>query len=97
MMKNLAKTLTLLLLTIGSLTSNVLATPSRNHPWHSNIKTVSAECTAVGKQVAEEQGGRLSRVTPTVQNGQPVCVIVVIIPAKDGERPRRVEVAVPLQ
>lgn len=97
MMNKIAKTLTLLLpLTIGTLTSNVLAMPATNHPRHSNIKAASAECTSIGKEVAEKQGGRLSRVTPTVQNGQSVCVIVVIVPAKDGERPRRVEVAVPL-
>lgn len=91
MMKEIATTLTFLPLIIGSMMSNVQAMPS--NPWHSDIKTVSAKCTSIGKQVAEEQGGWLSRVTPTVQNGQAVCVIVVIIPAKDGERPRRVEVA----
>lgn len=96
MMKRIATTLTLLPLIIGSLTSNLLAMPSMNHPQHSNIRAASAECTSIGKQVAEEQGGRLSRVTPIVQNGKAVCVIVVIIPAKDGERPRRVEVAAPL-
>ncbi|WP_418314184.1 hypothetical protein [Phyllobacterium zundukense] len=56
---------------------------------------VAADCTSVGQQVAESQGGTLARATSVTQNGREVCVVVVLIPGKDGERPRRVEVAVP--
>lgn len=97
MMKNLAKTLALLFLTIGILTSNTLAMPFVELPHGSNIVKASADCNVIGEKVAEEQGGRLSRVSTSLQNAQPVCVVVVIIPAKEGERPRRVEVAVPLR
>lgn len=41
------------------------------------------------------EGGTLARATSQTQNGREVCVVVVLIPGKDGERPRRVEVAVP--
>ncbi|UXN07915.1 hypothetical protein N6A79_07150 [Bartonella sp. HY761] len=56
---------------------------------------LAADCNAVGQKIADEQGGQLSKATPTVQNGKDVCVVVVIIRGKDGEQPRRVEVAVP--
>jgi hypothetical protein len=49
----------------------------------------------VGEQVAAKQGGQLAKATPSTQNGAPVCVVVVLVPGRDGERPRRVEVAVP--
>jgi len=53
-----------------------------------------ADCTEVGKRVATEQGGTLARATLDTQNGN-TCVVIVLIPARDGEKPRRVEVAVP--
>ncbi|MCO4318335.1 hypothetical protein M8997_014155 [Phyllobacterium sp. 21LDTY02-6] len=56
---------------------------------------LAADCSAVGEQVAQSQGGTLARATSVVQNGKEVCVVVVLIPGRDGERPRRVEVAVP--
>ncbi|WP_436118603.1 hypothetical protein [Phyllobacterium sp. LjRoot231] len=55
----------------------------------------AADCSSVGQRVADSQGGTLARATSVVQNGKEVCVVVVLIPGKDGERPRRVEVAVP--
>lgn len=55
----------------------------------------AADCTAVGQQVAAAQGGKLAKATPSVQNGRDVCVVVVLVPGRDGEKPRRVEVAVP--
>lgn len=54
-----------------------------------------ADCAAVGGQVAQDQGGKLARSTPSVQNGKDVCVVVVVVPGRNGEKPRRVEVAVP--
>ncbi|CAM1627066.1 unnamed protein product [Bartonella choladocola] len=54
----------------------------------------AADCTEVGKRVASEQGGTLARATLDTQNGN-TCVVIVLIPARDGEKPRRVEVAVP--
>ncbi|WP_371823844.1 hypothetical protein [Phyllobacterium sp. 628] len=59
------------------------------------VTLAAADCSAVGQQVAESQGGTLARATAQTQNGREVCVVVVLIPGKDGERPRRVEVAVP--
>ncbi|PRD45995.1 hypothetical protein C5748_01265 [Phyllobacterium phragmitis] len=59
------------------------------------LTRVAGDCVAIGQQVASSQGGTLTKATPAVQNGQDVCVVVVLVPGRDGERPRRVEVAVP--
>lgn len=55
----------------------------------------AVDCAEVGKRVASEQGGTLARATLDTQNGGNTCVIIVLVPARDGEKPRRVEVAVP--
>lgn len=59
------------------------------------ILVAAADCYSIGQQVADQQGGTLARASESSQGGQSVCVIVVLLPAKDGQRPRRVEVVVP--
>lgn len=56
---------------------------------------VAGDCASIGQQVAAQQGGTLTKATASTQNGAPVCIVVVLVPGRDGERPRRVEVAVP--
>lgn len=55
------------------------------------------DCHAIGQREAERAGGQLARATPEDRGGQQVCVIVVLMPAKDGQRPRRNEIIVPAQ
>lgn len=55
----------------------------------------AADCRSAGQRVAEEQSGELAKAEPQKKDGQPVCVVVVIVPGRNGEKPRRVEVAVP--
>lgn len=55
----------------------------------------AADCYSIGQQVAGQHGGTLAKASQSNQGGQSVCVIVVLVPAKDGQRPRRVEVVVP--
>ncbi|WP_442578503.1 hypothetical protein ACSBOB_23640 [Mesorhizobium sp. ASY16-5R] len=57
---------------------------------------IQADCYAIGQQVAAQNGGTLARASQSSQGGQPVCVIVVLVPGKDGQRPRRTEIVVPL-
>jgi len=65
-------------------------------PQTSNILVAAADdCAAVAKDFADKQGGKVASVTPSVRNGAPVCIVVVLVPGRDGERPRRVEQAVP--
>ena len=56
----------------------------------------AGDCYAIGEQVAQQNGGTLAKASQSAQNGQPVCVIVVLVPGKNGQRPRRTEVVVPL-
>ncbi|ODT31772.1 MAG: hypothetical protein ABS35_03895 [Kaistia sp. SCN 65-12] len=57
---------------------------------------VASDCYAIGQQVAAQKGGTLAKASQSTQGGRPVCVIVVLVPGKEGERPRRSEIVVPL-
>lgn len=58
--------------------------------------SVSADCRAAGQQLAAQLGGTLHSSTAETQNGQPVCVIVVIVPpASSGEHPQLVRRTLP--
>lgn len=59
------------------------------------LVVAAADCYAIGQQVAAQNGGTLAKANTSSQGGQPVCVIVVLVPGKDGERPRRSEFVVP--
>lgn len=59
------------------------------------VEFVAADCYAIGQRVAAQQGGQLAKASPDTQGGQPVCRIVVLLPGKDGQRPRRAEIVVP--
>ncbi|MCT7376056.1 hypothetical protein [Chelativorans salis] len=56
-----------------------------------------ADCYAIGQQIAAEQGGTLAKASEESRGGQTVCRIVVLVPGKDGGRPRRAEFTVPAQ
>lgn len=59
------------------------------------VQSVQADCYSIGQQVAAENGGTLARASASNRGGQPVCVIVVLVPGKNGQRPRRAEFVVP--
>lgn len=56
---------------------------------------LASECAEVGKKVSTQKNGVLVRSKPVVQDGKDMCVIVIVIPAHDGEKLRRVEVSIP--
>jgi hypothetical protein len=53
------------------------------------------DCYAVGQQIAQQNGGTLAKAQADNRGGQDVCVIVVLVPGRDGQRPRRQEFVVP--
>lgn len=59
------------------------------------VQMAASDCYSIGEQVAAQNGGTLAKASQATQNGQPVCVIVVLVPGKDGQRPRRTEIVVP--
>lgn len=91
------KIFALLAVCIGLLPVSAGAFPIATPQKSNFLVDAAADCAAVGEQVAASQGGQLAKATPSTQNGRAMCVIVVLIPGRDGERPRRVEVAVPAQ
>ena len=62
---------------------------------HAAPAAAAPDCHAIGQRHAAQAGGQLARATPETRNGQEVCVIVVLMPARDGQRPRRNEIVVP--
>ncbi|WP_273754527.1 hypothetical protein [Bartonella sp. MM73XJBT.G] len=56
---------------------------------------MAAGCAEVGKRVATQEKGVLVRSKLVVQDGRDMCAIVVVIPARNGEKLRRVETFVP--
>lgn len=58
------------------------------------LRVAAADCYGIGQNVAASSGGKLAKAVPQNRGGQSVCVIVVLVPGKDGGRPRRKEVVV---
>ncbi|PIT69950.1 hypothetical protein [Bartonella tribocorum] len=56
---------------------------------------LAAGCAEVGKKIATQEKGVLVRAKLVVEDGRDVCAIVVVVPARNGEKLRRVEVEVP--
>lgn len=81
---------------VGLSATQAAAVPAQQPSAAEGLVTVAAaDCYAIGQQVAAENGGTLARASPATQGGQAVCRIVVLLPAKPGERPRRAEFVVP--
>ena len=59
------------------------------------VVSVEGDCYAVGEDKAAELGGTLAKARPDVDGETPVCRLVIVVPGKDGERPKRVELVVP--
>ncbi|MEZ5810890.1 MAG: hypothetical protein R3D45_05680 [Rhizobiaceae bacterium] len=59
------------------------------------VYEAAADCYTVGQAVAAQNGGQLAAARQAKRGGRNVCVIVVLIPAKNGQRGRRQEFIVP--
>ncbi|TIO06457.1 hypothetical protein [Mesorhizobium sp.] len=90
------RTATLALCAAGLFASQATALPVVVPEHVQPIVMAAADCYAIGQQVAEQNGGTLAKASQSTRGGQPVCVIVVLVPGKDGQRPRRSEIVVPL-
>jgi surface antigen len=75
--------------------SQAIASPAYAPADGGEVMTAAADCYSVGEQVASQYGGTLAKASQQNRGGQTVCVIVVLVPGKDGQRPRRTEVVVP--
>jgi hypothetical protein len=77
------------------LVSEAAALPAVSIGAEGIMKTVASDCYAIGEQVAAQNGGTLAKAAPSTKGGQPVCVVVILVPGKGGQRPRRVQLVVP--
>ena len=75
----------------GGINTGTPAVPESSLP----IISVQSSCNAVGQQVAAQYGGTLASVRTENRGGQTVCVGVVIVQGKDGERGRKIPFEVP--
>jgi hypothetical protein len=76
--------------------SQVLAAPAWSaEDFDEPVQVAAADCYAVGEQVAAQHGGTLAKASSSNRGGQTICHIVVLVPGKDGQRPKRVQVDVP--
>ena len=89
------RTATLALCAAALFVAQASATPAAVSGQDEPIVVAGADCYAIGQQVAEQNGGTLAKASQSTRGGQPVCVIVVLVPGKDGQRPRRSEIVVP--
>ena len=80
----------------GLLTAGSFASPAAAQAAGGEYQVAQGgDCYAIGMQHAAAEGGQLARATAETRGSQRVCVIVVLMPAKDGQRPRRKEIVVP--
>lgn len=56
---------------------------------------VAGNCNAVAQQMAAQYGGK-ARASVQNRGGQQVCVVVIVVEGKDGQRAQRIEEVVPL-
>ncbi|TPN83096.1 hypothetical protein FJ987_03945 [Mesorhizobium sp. CU2] len=91
---NFRKTM-LALAAAGLFASHATAVPVVEPSVDQPVVLAAGDCYAIGQQVAEQNGGTLAKASSATRGGQQVCVIVVLVPGKDGQRPRRSEIVVP--
>ncbi len=53
------------------------------------VRLVQGGCSAAAREAAQQSGGQVLSVQTANQGGRTVCVVTVLIPAQDGNRPRR--------
>jgi hypothetical protein len=78
-----------------SLFAAPLHVPTAGVPASTLAVPIAADCYALGQDKAAELGGELAKATAATDGDAPVCKLVIVVPGKDGERPKRVQVTVP--
>ncbi|OPB32022.1 hypothetical protein BAR153v2_009850 [Bartonella sp. AR 15-3] len=55
---------------------------------------LAADCIKIGKKVAMQQRGTLTRSTPSVEDSKNMCVVVIVFSLHNGDKSRRVKVVI---
>lgn len=80
-----------------ALSCTTMSAPGLAQSFPGPQRMAAADCYAIGQRVAAQNGGTLARASAANRGGRAVCVVVVVVPARDGQRPRRMEVVVPAE
>ncbi len=64
------------------------AEPADDEPAD-EVRVAQGGCSAAAAQAAAQSGGQVLSVQTAERGGQTVCIVTVLVPARDGERPRR--------
>ncbi|KAA0971060.1 hypothetical protein FPY71_11485 [Aureimonas fodinaquatilis] len=73
----------------------LVSTASENTAPQDAILIAQGSCSAAASQAAAQSGGQVLSVTMAQQGGRTVCVVTLLVPGRDGGRPRRTTVTVP--
>ncbi|PBB34942.1 MAG: hypothetical protein EOQ55_04915 [Mesorhizobium sp.] len=94
--RSLTRAAALALAAAGLFASQATAMPLVEPSVDQPVVLAASDCYAIGQQIAAQNGGTLAKASQATRGGQQVCVIVVLVPGKEGQRPRRTEIVVPL-
>ena len=59
-----------------------------------SFEVAAGDCSDAGSKAAAQTGGQVLSVSSRQQGGQTVCVVTVLVPGKDGGRPRKQTVTI---
>ena len=57
-------------------------------------EVAAGDCSDAGSKAASQTGGQVLSVSSRQQGGQTVCIVTVLVPGKDGGRPRKQTVTI---
>lgn len=58
------------------------------------FETAAAGCSGAAAQAAAQTGGQVLSVSSREQGGQTVCVVTLLVPGTEGDRPRKTTVTI---
>lgn len=60
------------------------------------FEIAAVSCSGAAADAAAQTGGQVLSVSSREQGGQTVCVVTLLVPGKEGGRPRKTTVTIPL-
>lgn len=72
--------------------SNTQASPAGRTK---GVRVADADCSAAAAEAAAQTGGQVLSVSSRNDGGRTVCVVTVLVPGEDGQRPRKRTLTLP--
>lgn len=64
-------------------------------PADQPLLVAAADCSGAAAEAASRTGGQVLSVSSRSQGGRTVCVVTLLIPSRDGGRPRKTTMTIP--